>query len=57
MGLYLKYKAYGSFEKYKAKLVAKGYTKTYKINYLEIFAAVAKMNTMTVLLSLTAQFN
>ena len=39
---------------YKACLVAKGFTQTYRINYQETFASVAKLNTIRVLLSLVA---
>ena len=31
---------------YKACLVAKGFTQTYRINYQETFASVAKLNTI-----------
>lgn len=31
----LKYRVDGSIERYKKRLVVKGYTKTYKIDYLE----------------------
>ena len=36
----------GSLEGYKARLVARGYTQNYGINYKETFAPVAKMNTV-----------
>ena len=52
----VKYKADGSIERYKSRLVAKGYTQTYGVDYLETFALVAKMNTIQVLLSLAANF-
>jgi Reverse transcriptase (RNA-dependent DNA polymerase) len=37
---------------YKARLVVKGYTQAYGIDYQEIFAPVAKMNIVKILLSL-----
>ena len=42
----MKYKSSGSIERYKARMVAKGYTQTYGIDYLETFAPIAKMNTV-----------
>ena len=48
----MKYKVDGSIERYKARVVAKGYTQTYEIDYTKTFAYVAKINTIRVLLSL-----
>ena len=53
----MKYKADGTIQRFKVRLVVKGYTQTHEINYLETFAPVAKINTMRVLLSLTANLS
>ena len=50
----VKYKSYGSLERYKVRLVTKGYTQTYDIDYHKTFAPVTKMNTVKILLSLAA---
>ena len=47
-----KYKSDGSVERYIARLVAKGYTQNYGIDYKETFALVTKMNTVRILASL-----
>ena len=45
----------GQIEKYKARLVAKGYAQRFRIDYTEVFAPVARLDTIRVLLALAAQ--
>lgn len=40
----VKHKLDGSVDRYKSRLVTKGYTQTFDIDYQETFAPVAKMN-------------
>lgn len=51
----VKYNANEILERYKARLVAKESNQTYGVDYQEAFARIAKMNTITVLLSLAAK--
>lgn len=46
----IKDKANILIERYKARLMAKGFNQTYKVDYQETFALVAKMNTIRIYL-------
>lgn len=45
----------GEVDKYKARLVVKGYAQEYGVDYTEVFAPVARMDTMKMILALAAQ--
>ena len=53
----INHKADRSIEQYKERLVTKGYTQTYDINYQETFSPVAKLNIVRVLLFLVANLD
>jgi hypothetical protein len=45
----------GNVIKYKARLVAKGYAQKYGVDYEEVFAPVARLETVKLILALAAQ--
>ncbi|KAL0363865.1 UNVERIFIED_CONTAM: Retrovirus-related Pol polyprotein from transposon RE2 [Sesamum angustifolium] len=47
----------GTLERYKACLVAKGFTQTYGVDYFETFSPVASLNSIRVLFSLAVNLN
>ncbi|KAL0375663.1 UNVERIFIED_CONTAM: Retrovirus-related Pol polyprotein from transposon RE2 [Sesamum calycinum] len=53
----LKFRADGTLERYKAHLVAKGFTQTYGVDYFETFSPVARLNSIRVLFSLAVNLN
>ena len=53
----IKYRVDRTLERYKVRLIAKGYTQTCGVDYLDTFALVAKMNIVRVLLSITTNLN
>jgi Reverse transcriptase (RNA-dependent DNA polymerase) len=53
----IKYHSDGTVERYKIRLVAKGYIQTHGIDYHEIFASVSKINIIRILLSIAVNNN
>jgi hypothetical protein len=47
----------GEIEKYKARLVAKGYSQKHGVDYNEVFAPVARWDTIRIILALAANQN
>ena len=49
-----KYNEHGKVNKYKARLVAKGYSQKYGVDYIEVFAPVARMDIVRMIIALAA---
>lgn len=45
----------GEVEKHKAQLVAKGHAQEYEVDYTEVYALVARMYTVRMILAMAAQ--
>ena len=53
----IKTNADGTIDKYKARLVARGFSQVQGIDYTETFSPVVKLNSIKVLLALATQYN
>ncbi|KAI0992649.1 hypothetical protein K3495_g15536, partial [Podosphaera aphanis] len=53
----VKYKLDGTFDRFKARLVARGFTQQYGVDYTETFAPTVQMATMRAFLSIVAAEN
>ena len=49
-----KFNENGKVDKYKARLVAKGYTQQHGVDYTEVFAPVARMETIRLVVALAS---
>jgi len=53
----VKYKSDGKIDRYKARLVAQGFTQTQGLDYEKTFVHVAKLNSIQVILSLAVNLD
>ena len=53
----IKYKPTGEVDRYKASLVAKGYTQNFGVDYFDTFAPFANMNTVKNIIILVVHCN
>lgn len=57
LGVHNKTNANASINKYKARLIAKGYTQQYGVDYQKTFAHLTNINTIQILISLAANID
>ncbi|OWZ10531.1 polyprotein [Phytophthora megakarya] len=55
--LRVKYKSTGEIERFKARLVIKGFMQIYGIDYLEVYSPVVRLDTLRVLLTLAGTWD
>lgn len=53
----VKYHSNGEVDRYKARLIAKGFTQTQGLDFFETFSLVTKMATLQIVLTLAAKFH
>lgn len=53
----LKYDSSGNFEKFKARLVARGFTQRFGLDYNETFSPVVRHSSLRILFSLAVNLN
>lgn len=53
----IKYKADGSLDRFKTRLVAKGNSQTISLDYLDTFSPIAKLNSFRLLISLATNLD
>ena len=56
MGLKIKFDADGDFKRFKARLVARGFSQKYGVNFSETFAPVIKMSSVRLFFALSSLF-
>lgn len=55
MDLKTKLNELGEIDKFKARLVVKGYAQEYGVDYTEVFAPVARMDIVRMIIAVAAQ--
>lgn len=52
-----KYRVDGQIHKHKARLLVRGYTQQYGVDYVEVSSPIARLEIVRIFLALTAQAN